>query len=73
MGTSTVAPAGTAPVERYEVIAETAAYEVGRRDGYLIAACVCGSGEHVRDKGLGRAVVAAWRTRHERCTAPADG
>lgn len=45
-------------------------YEVTRRDGSIIAACICGAGEYVADKGLGRAVVAAWRTRHQDCTRP---
>lgn len=47
-----------------------APYEVTRQNGLIIAACVCGAGESVIDKGLGRAVVATWRTRHQDCAAP---
>lgn len=44
---------------------ETENYEVGVKDGEIIAACRCGDGMVVADKGLGRAAIAAWRTRHQ--------
>ncbi len=51
---------------------ETASYEVGKRDGRILAACVCGSGGSVIDKGSGRAFVASWKTRHQDCAHKAD-
>lgn len=47
----------------------TPTYEMGRKDGRIVAACVCGNGINVPDKGLGRAAVAAWKTRHQDCEA----
>lgn len=52
----------------YLVIVDTGAYEIGRRDdGTLFAACMCGDGMTGPDKGLTRANIAAWRTRHQDC------
>lgn len=51
-----------------QIAENDAPYEVTRRDGLIVAACACGSGLSVSDKGLGRATVAAWRTRHADCT-----
>ena len=52
-------------MSEYELLDETEAYEVGRRDGRLIAACRCGEGVDVPDTGLGRAVIGAWKTQHQ--------
>ena len=46
-------------------------YEVGVRDGEIIAACRCGAGEVWPDKGMGRAFAATWRTRHQHSTGGA--
>lgn len=43
----------------------TAAYEVGIKDDLIVAACCCGQGLSVLNKGFGRAVAATWRTRHQ--------
>lgn len=52
------------------LIEETDAYEIGRINGALVAACRCGGGLSVVDKGLGRAWVAAWKTQHQTCATP---
>lgn len=57
----------------YELIEENDRYEIGRRDGMIQAACVCGSGLVVTDKGLGRAEVATWKTRHRTAGPRLDG
>lgn len=49
----------------YKVTHRTEDYEVGVRDGEIVAACFCGAGEVWPDKGMGRAFAAAWRTRHQ--------
>lgn len=54
-------------MSEYVVIDTGGAWEIGRENDHLIAACECGGGVVVLDKGLGRATVAAWKTRHRAC------
>lgn len=51
----------------YRVTEQTDAYEVGTDGAEITAACRCGAGVIVPDKGLGRATVAAWKTQHQGC------
>lgn len=55
----------------YIVTHETEDYEVGVKDGEIVAACSCGAGDVWPDKGLGRAIAATWRTRHQH-TSPTE-
>lgn len=56
----------------YTVTHQTEHYEVGVKGGEIIAACKCGDGVSYPDKGMGRAFVAAWRTRHQHITPPGE-
>lgn len=47
-----------------EQVEQTDTYEITRDGGELTAACQCGDGLVVPDKGLGRALLATWKTRH---------
>lgn len=54
-------------MSEYVVTHESECAEIGKRDGMILAACHCGSGHQLPDKGLGRATIAAWWTRHQNC------